>query len=407
MKKLLLILSTFKRHKTRIFFSIFALILTMTVLGFIICTIFSIDESKRSIQTTEEAKILTMEFNKGPIYKKEYRAGPIRQYFTKADIDNLEKSNFNIQWLPTYTNEVHVFRYSFLSQFRQINERNLRIYMVDPDYFQFFKINILQGRAFHVHDLNQTRVLIINDQLQRCLFGHDHQKNRVSINGNEYQIIGVADDYNKGFNMGLNIAKDELQTIYLLPPAGIYRSKMTGIFIKAPSNEEIESLANSLAKKIGIESNLGDRLIIHPFIETITKDLDEANRGAMVLLIFSIALLIGAEIGLFGTFQLFNKERSRNICIKMVYGGTPQDIVFEILFEFLIISLTGTIIGIALSNLLIILVNDILKPPMIIHNYLWINLVLLITVNIISLGLALYPAYQAAQSRPAQVLHEL
>jgi ABC-type antimicrobial peptide transport system permease subunit len=407
MKRIIYILKTYQRQKTRIFFNVFAFILTMAALSFIMCTIFSIVESKKSIQMAEESKVLTMEFDDGPSYTKEADTGANNRFFSGIDLDNLKRYNLQIQTLPKYTNFVNIFRYYFLSQFPQINERFFKVYMVDPGYFEFFKIEPNKGRLFNINDLNQSNLIIINKQLEHYLFGQNSSKNSLKINDSEYQIIGTVDDYKKGFNFDLNAMKDELLTVYLLPPVGIYQNIMESILIKASSSAEAVLLTNSLTARLKAASNKGGRIIIHPFIENFNQVLNEFTKGAAVLLIFSLVLLIGTEIGLFGTFRLFNKERARSICIKMVFGGTPKDIIFEVLFEFLSISLAGSLIGIAFSSLLINSVNIIINPPMVIHNYLWINFSLLIVVSLLSLGLAIYPAYQAAQSRPAQVLHEL
>ena len=59
------------------------------------------------------------------------------------------------------------------------------------------------------------------------------------------------------------------------------------------------------------------------------------------------------------------------------------------------------------ARLLVHAVNVVLSPPIVITVNYWLEAGVLLGINALTIGLALYPAYRAAQSNPAEVLRAL
>lgn len=402
--KLLLVLKIYKYQKTRMLFNIISFIIVMFSLNFIICTIYSITETKNLVKESEESKVFWMDFYDGPSFQKESQAGMGEERFNQLELELFEQSYAEYEMIPVYSNDTNFLRYSVLSNIKRIQDSGLKIYMVDPAYFTFFHIPLVQGRVYAADDVKQNNLLVINKHFYDKVKGYIDE-NILQMGEEHYRIIGVVDDDNKGYHFSVRGMRKQYETLYVTPPSGLYRREMTGFLVKRPG----ESSSSFVMKQMGeYTAELNRKTVqIKPFTEGVSEVINEISYGAVILFVFSLVLLICAELGLFGTLQLFNKERSRDFCIKMVYGCTYRDIVFEVLFEFLWISFVGTILGVILSNGLMYEVNTILNPPVTILNNLWINVVLILFVNGLSLALAIYPAYSAAKNRPVEILRQL
>lgn len=406
---LALILSAFKCHKPRILFTMLSFVLAMASLCFALSAISSIVNARESIRASEEAKTLIMEYNPNPAFEKKMNLSSDTLYFNNSDLNFIKMIDPSAESIPVFNRSLaNVFRYYFLSSFKQINENNLRIYVVDPLYFTFFRIEPIHGRTFESDDLRSTDLIVINNTLQKELFGEKNYQGFMEIAGIDYRIVGVVEDHNKGLCFNLTSRNNEPGAIYILPPASLSQERFEKVIFKLPSMDALEETIDMISTKYKIiNPDKSDRVVFQSFTDNANQIIRELTQGATVFFIFSLALLLSTEIGLFGMFYIFSKERIRNICIKIVCGASSKVVFAEILFEFLVISLIGTMIGVLSAHLLVNAVNIVLSPPIKILCNFWIDAGLLLGINTLTIGLALYPAYRAAQSNPAEVLHEL
>lgn len=406
---LVLILSAFKCHKARILFTMLSFVLAMASLCFALSAISSIVNARERVRASEEAKALIMEYNPNPAFEKKKNLPSAPLYFDNSDLNFIKTIDPSAESIPVFNNSLaNVFRYYFLSSFRQINENNLRIYVVDPRCFTFFSIEAIHGRTFESDDLRSTGLIVINNTLHKELFGEKNYQGFIEIAGIDYRIVGVVDDHNKGFSFNLSSRNNEPGAIYILPPASLAQDRFEKIIFKLSSMEVLEETIDLIAAKYRmINPDKSSRVVFRSFTDNANIIIREFTRGATVFLIFSLALFLSSEIGLFGMFFIFNKERIRNICVKIVCGASSKIVFAEVLFEFLIISLIGTMIGVLSAHLLVHAVNIVLSPPIGILCNFRIDAGLLLGINTLTIGLALYPAYRAGQSNPAEVLYEL
>jgi ABC-type antimicrobial peptide transport system permease subunit len=381
----------------------------MASLCFALSALSSIVNARERVRATEEAKALIMEYNPNPAFEKQKNLPAESLYFDNSDLKFIKMLDPSAESLPLFINSsANVFRYYFLQSFRQINENNFQIYVVDPRYFTFFSIEAIQGRTFDRDDLRSTNLIVINNTLQTELFGEGNDQGFLNVAGIDYRIIGVVDDHNKGFNFKLTSRNYEPGAIYILPSASLVHDRFDKIIFKLSSMEVSEETIELIATEYRmLNPDKASRVVFQAFADDANIIIRVFTQGATVFLIFSLALFLSSEIGLFGLFFIFNKERIRNICVKIVCGASSKVVFAEVLLEFLVISLIGSMIGVLSAHLLVHAVNVVLSPPIEILCNFWIDAGLLLGINTLTIGLALYPAYRAAQSNPAEVLHEL
>ena len=103
------------------------------------------------------------------------------------------------------------------------------------------------------------------------------------------------------------------------------------------------------------------------------------------------------------TVMLFSvSERTKEIGIKKSIGAKGRDIVKEFIIETLLLSITGAIIGITISFIIIFLAQNIFNVN------LYISLKQIVTVIIVSfifgIVFGIYPAIHASKLNPVDAL---
>ena len=146
------------------------------------------------------------------------------------------------------------------------------------------------------------------------------------------------------------------------------------------------------------------------FIENI-KQSEKIFRGISIFLavIGSMSLLI-AGVGVANIMYVVAKERTREIGIKRAVGAKRRYIIFQFIFESLLIAFSGGIIGLLVSVGLIKLMwmmpvqegaMEFLSRPLLSNAVLVVSISLL---GLIGLLAGLFPARKAASIEPVEAL---
>jgi putative ABC transport system permease protein len=96
-------------------------------------------------------------------------------------------------------------------------------------------------------------------------------------------------------------------------------------------------------------------------IQTITSTSDLIS--LVLTIIAGISLFVGG-IGIMNIMYVSVTERTKEIGLRMAIGARGRDIMFQFLFESVIISLLGGIIGIALGIAASEVVKNVFNMPM-------------------------------------------
>ncbi|ABO24525.1 FtsX-like permease family protein [Shewanella loihica] len=180
-------------------------------------------------------------------------------------------------------------------------------------------------------------------------------------------------------------------------------------------NSRAKALAKILLSVLSPQDRVRDWQEIQPMLATIIAQMDTSN--AVILLIFISALGLGiANIMLMAVF-----ERTREFGVLMAIGMVKRKIMGLILLESLLLGLTGALLGLMLSVLVIALlantgiplgnmadglgafgVSTTLYPQVTLGQYLST----LAMVVIVSLLAALYPARQIVKQRPVDAMSQ-
>jgi putative ABC transport system permease protein len=262
-------------------------------------------------------------------------------------------------------------------------------------------LNLEYGREFGSNE-NFNNLIVLNNDTAKQLF--DDPKTAIghgiTFNGLIYEVIGVLKK-NSDFSMEGNFSYISEQ------------SKKQLI-----SNDAILSLdvyVKPNADKTSVFKNLKENLeLSHPNIkgeyklqdpQALTKAFESIIGGltAFVALVTGISLFVGG-IGVMNIMYVSVSERKREIGIRRAIGAKPKSILLQFLFEAILVTGIGGIIGILLGYLCGKLLGVFLPfKPILSSSSLFSATVTSVLVGIV---FGIIPAYNASKLEPIKAIYK-
>lgn len=285
------------------------------------------------------------------------------------------------------------------NQTKKISSSN--ILAVDENYLKVNSQKLVRGQFFGGSlENNNTAVLASNVATQ--LFGaEDPIGSTIQIRGKSFVIIGILDTY-KGFNFGQPI-NDHI----IIPlPSGKQMNQdvvqLQQINLKLSDTNKSQTTADQATQTL-LKSRGGEEDFTVTTQDQLASTTDDVFRilTGFTAAVASISLLVGG-IGVMNIMLVTVTERTREIGIRKAIGATRIQIMMQFLTEALIITLTGGVIGIALSVFIgyIIRSQTAVKPAL----DLWIISLAAIVSLIVGIIFGTWPAIRAARKDPIEAL---
>jgi len=225
---------------------------------------------------------------------------------------------------------------------------------VSPSFFDLFNAELSMGRPFlPEEDLSQEHVVVIGSAIAEKLFGdNDPTDKRIKIGSQSFRVVGVMSE------QGSLAFMDMDNTVYV--PVATMQRQILGVkhiqFILAYLND----VSKNDITAADIETLMRERHdITNPdkddFAVTTAEEglaiLDSITQ-AITLLLFAIAaisLLVGG-VGIMNIMYVSVAERTYEIGLRKSIGATRSDILWQFLWESLLLTLIGGGIGACLGE---------------------------------------------------------
>ncbi len=269
----------------------------------------------------------------------------------------------------------------------------------------FIKIEQLPLRygAF-LSEKNEEKSVVLGHTLSLALFNTINSTigKTVTIMGEKFMVVGVLDEINKSINFD-NIDFDNTLIMDIASLGQISGStQIQQINIKAANTDSMATLSDNLTKAL-TEQKHGDDNFKVSYGDEITHPASSLFGiiSAMLTTVAAISLVVGG-IGVMNIMLVSVAERNREIGIRKAVGASSRNILMQFLFESLILSFSGGIMGLILGYVLAFLLSTITPfAPFISWEIVAITL---LTTIIIGVLFGIYPAVKAASRNPIESL---
>jgi putative ABC transport system permease protein len=229
-------------------------------------------------------------------------------------------------------------------------ERPVHMIGVTEGYQAIRRLLILRGRYFDAGDMEmRSKVCLITTQLADRMFGQENPIGRLMHMGEmTFTVIGVFRERVETFGLS------EIQENSVIIPFSLMKY-YTGtelvrlLDVQAERAEDVPSVERQVGQVLRSR---------HPAeaeykVQTLTAILGAARNISLALtilliLIALIALLISG-VGIMNIMLVTVQERTREIGIRKAIGAARREIMYQFLFESIVISGGGAVIGILIG----------------------------------------------------------
>ncbi len=381
----------------------------MTILGFTVAlasllAMVGIGEGTRQkiirkMELMGSARVISTQINKQFVNDPTYVLG-MENKLTHEDIDAIKRtSNHVTRVVPvkskpiTFYNKNNQFKGHFLG--------------TTPGYFSIFNWPLSSGRFFNKIDAtNKNRVCIIGSDAANQLFGNINPINETLLfEGNEYRVIGTLAPVNFEAHRMIN---DMVIVPIGLNNADISQVKFSEILTQVDNLEYIPIIQKQIMAMLLDKHGRFSKIKVvsqSDLIETLSQS---STLMSFTFGIISIIILFVGGIGIMNLLLVSVTERTKEIGVYKAVGAQDNDIFRLFLFEAIIMSCLGGIVGILFgisgSRFIGMLTEVLLHNK--IESIISINILILALVASILLGIffGLYPALNAAKIDPGKAL---
>ena len=373
----------------------------------IIAVLAAVDSLKKNIVDSLDG------MDKNTIYLFKYSFGP-------TDVEEWKRDQFphvkydEYQYLQKSMADIDKISFNFFTnnqsiKYYDITVNSIRVKPSTNEFFEIEPFKVDKGRMFNEAESNSgTAVIVIGSEVADGLFkGNEPIGKQIRLYGQRYTVIGVLK------KMGQNAFGDSNDVAVFLPVNNLrklYGDNSTiftpAILIKPKEGVDIEEFKAELTNKMrsfrGLragEINSFFVNILSGFTNFIDDIIGKMNLAGWGISIFS--LLVGG-FGIANIMFVSVKERTNLIGIQKALGAKNRFILFQFLFEAVILAMFGGLIGIVLVWLIALILTNVLDFEFVLSSF---NILLGSSLSIlIGLISGILPAISASKLDPVEAI---
>ncbi len=285
---------------------------------------------------------------------------------------------------------------------------NVRVSGGDENYFTLNGYDILHGRDFSTLDIENGRnVCVLGFDVAKRFFGERTEnalEKIIKVGANKFRVIGVLKSRGSSTFMRADNAVfttyNTLRRLYSLPNNSYY----IGVQVR-----DVGQLDQAMGEAEGLFRNVRNLSVSEQSNFYLDKSDALAEQFISMLSYVSTAAggigfitLLAAAIGLMNIMLVSVTERTKEVGLIKALGGKKKSIRQQFLFESIIISLRGAVIGIIIGVISGNLIGAIMKTPFFIP---WALIgVAIFICTLVGLAAGIYPAWKASKLDPIVAL---
>ncbi len=278
------------------------------------------------------------------------------------------------------------------------------------NYPEISSVPIAKGRFFTASERKErASVAVIGAGIATQVFSQlDPVGEFMKIDGRLFRVIGVL---RKASGEGV-IGSDDLDERVVYIPFETFLKYYPGIeetviVVRAQAgrvDETIEDVTNVLRRRRRVASDQPNNFGVNK-AEQVFKLVNDviAGLGLVVVPIALASLLVGG-VGVMNIMLVSVKERTAEIGIRRAVGATRNTILFQFLFEAMLLTGIGGVVGISLGLALAFAVRIIVSFPAVVP--VWAVIAGMLASLFVGLTAGIYPAFRASRLDPVDAMRQ-
>ena len=281
---------------------------------------------------------------------------------------------------------------------------------VTPEFQQIRNLIIPRGRYFDSDDFEGVgKVCVVSEHLAETIFpGQNIVGQSLHVGELTFTVIGVFRERIDTFG------QSEIRADTLLVPLPLVRyytgdTFLVTLYAQASRPEDVPLVTDQVAQILKSRH----RPEVEYDVENLSSILDASHRISValtiVLLLVALLALVISGIGIMNIMLVTVTERTREIGLRKAIGARPREILYQFLFEAVLISGVGAVIGIVIAVAIPLSVTILARflplPPGIQIPVSWLSVLAAFVVSCATGVLFGYlPAKTAARLQPVESL---
>ncbi|SHG29635.1 putative ABC transport system permease protein [Salegentibacter echinorum] len=343
-------INALKNNKLRTFLSLLGVTIGIFSIIGVLAAVDSLEkEIKGSLSALDNSTIIVMRFSFGPTEVPQWK----RQQFPDVSYDEYQYLSRNLPNTQAVSYSIGVPNESI--KYQDVTSTGVGVGAVTSEYYDIESLDLAEGRFFNeAESVSGSPVIVLGHEIAQNLFdGFDAMGKQVRIYGRKLTVIGVLEK--QGSSLFGN-SKDGQVFLPANLARRVYGDNNQGVFpqlVLKPEEdvdnaEYIAVLEQYLRNYRGIKPGDINNFFVNQlqgfadFIDNITGQLNLIG-----LIISGFSLLVGG-FGIANIMFVSVKERTNLIGIQKSLGAKNKFILFQFLFEAIILAIIGGLVGLAL-----------------------------------------------------------
>lgn len=216
---------------------------------------------------------------------------------------------------------------------------------------------VAEGRYFTAEENDrEVKLVVLGSGLATDFFGNESPLGQtVTVGSSKFTVIGVMEskgmvadvDYDGRIYMPISIVLDKYMITNMLGG-----DRVRTIYVKAEGQDTIDSaikqITSILAERHDVEPTKPDFTVQTQQDIIATQEATTEAFRDLLAWVAGISLLVGG-IGIMNIMLVSVTERTREIGLRMALGARPNDVMMQFLFEAVILSLVGGLVGVLIG----------------------------------------------------------
>ncbi len=355
-------INALRNNKLRTLLSLLGVTIGIFSIIAVLAAVDSMDKKiKEDLSDMDVNTIYLMNFSFGPSEVPRWK----REQFPKVTYEEFEYLKKSISSIDKISFNFFARNESVKYESKTVN--SIRMKPSTEEFFDIEPIKIETGRLFNEAESNSgSPVIVIGSEVANGLFDNsDPIGKKIRVYGQKFTVIGVLKKQGQGMFGDSNDVAVFFPVNFLRKMYGDENDALrAAILIKPEKGIDIAEFKAELAQKLRIHRGVKTGDIDNFFMNVLSGFTDFIDNivGQMNMIgwaISAFSLLVGG-FGIANIMFVSVKERTNLIGIQKALGAKNKFILFQFLFEAVILSLIGGLIGMFLVWIIAIILSNTL-----------------------------------------------